>query len=391
MPTRRSFLWGAGSLTLAALNSGCNAAQPSLRISLLQNSIPPQLINQFRQQIAQRENIVFRPEPTLEDLLKRLQQWHQQGSNPIANSPWQLPLLRSKPPSVDDLVTLGDAWLATAIQEKLLQPIALKQLSGWQNLPPSWQEIGQRDMTGKPSLTGQIWGAPYRWGTTLIAYRQDKFKTLGWQPQDWADLWKPELRDRISLIDQPREVIGLTLKKLGYSYNTTNLEDISQLNTQLKLLHQQVKFYSSDYYLQPLVLGDTWLAVGWSNEILPLLANNPNIKAVIPRSGTALWADLWVKPASTRSNPSSLVEQWIDFCWQPQSAQAISLFTKGISPVILTQPSEKVPQVIRENPLLFVAPEILDKSEFILPLTPESSKKYQDLWLEIRQSSLSPN
>jgi putative spermidine/putrescine transport system substrate-binding protein len=384
MLTRRSFLLSSGTL-LAALNSGCNATTSSLRVSLLQGSIPPQLIQQFRQKIGQSKNIVIRPEAQLKDILALLQKWQKQAAKPADSSLWQNPFTNSRKSPVDDLVTLGDAWLEIAISEKLIQPLSLKQLSNWKNLPPSWQEIVQRDTTGKLSLSGQIWGAPYRWGTTMIAYRKDKFKSLGWQPKDWSDLWRPELKGRISMIDQPREIIGLTLKKLGYSYNTTNLADIPQLSSELKTLQQQVKFYSSNHYLQPLILGDTWLAVGWSSDILASLANNPNLKAIVPPSGTSLWADLWVKPAMESRDDSSVVEQWINFCWQPESAYLISLFTKGISPVVLTQPSEKLPKGLQEN--LLVNKEIQEKSEFILPLAPEIQQKYLDLWKEMRQSS----
>jgi putative spermidine/putrescine transport system substrate-binding protein len=221
----------------------------------------------------------------------------------------------------------------------------------------------------------------------MIVYRQDKFRPLGWEPTDWSDLWRSELKQRLSLIDQPREIIGLTLKSLGASYNTPDLDKIPQLRSQLKQLQQQVKFYSSTHYLQPLILGDTWVAVGWSSDILSILSNQPNLKAAIPSSGTSLWADLWVKPAAANPDDSSIADRWIDFCWQSSSASLISVFSRGISPVILTQPSEKLLKESPNNPLLGMKPEILGKSEFILPLTEESQNKYLDLWKEIRQAS----
>lgn len=65
------------------------------------------------------------------------------------------------------------------------------------------------------------------------------------QLQDWADLWRPELAGRISMVDSPREVVGAVLKYMGASYNTKdiNLEvnggrDAVKLN--LALLAKQV-------------------------------------------------------------------------------------------------------------------------------------------------------
>lgn len=148
-------------------------------------------------------------------------------------------------------------------------------------------------------------------------------------------------------------------------------------------LNKQTKIYSSNYYLQPLILGDIWLAVGWSNEIIPLLSRRRDLKAIVPQSGTALWADVWVKPTSD-VKLSNLAQEWINFCWQPTAVQQISLYTDAVSPLILDQNSEKLPKPILNNPLLFIEPTILNKSEFIKPLPPSSQAQYEQLWKEAR-------
>ncbi len=99
--------------------------------------------------------------------------------------------------------------------------------------------------------------SPYRWGSTVIVYNRNKFQELGWMPKDWSDLWREEVRSRISLLNQPREVIGLVLKKLGKSYNTENLDQVPGLEKELRTLNQQVKFYSSNTYLEPLIIEST--------------------------------------------------------------------------------------------------------------------------------------
>ena len=280
------------------------------------------------------------------------------------------------------MVTLGDAWLEKAIRGKLLQPLDRKRLASWQQLPERWQQLVRRNDGGELDANGAIWGAPYRWGTVLIAYRRDKFKELGWTPSDWGDLWREDLRERLSVIDQPREIIGLTLKKLGYSYNTSDLRRIPGLKAALFSLAKQIKFYSSQHYLQPLVLGDTWLAVGWSGDILPLVTRNPKIAAVVPQSGTSMWTDLWVKPAGGQETP--LGDRWIDFCWQVQVAKQISVFADAASPILLNLPTAEIPENIRDNPLLFVKPEIVANSDFLLPLPAAALQQYYDLWRQMR-------
>jgi len=383
---RRSFILGSGTLALSQLLAGCSGQdQAKLRVQLLKGSIPAQVVNKFRSTLNQRADLKFAPVEQLKDLFTQLQSWSKQDEKADDKQlQLPLPLIRSKQISQPDLVTLGDYWLAQAIEQKLIQPLDPTNLQQWLTLPSRWQELVRRNNQGQLDAQGKVWAAPYRWGNTVIAYNRDKFKSLGWTPSDWSDLWRPELRDRISLLDQPREVIGLTLKKLGQSYNTKNLNKVPELEQQLRALHQQVKFYSSDTYLQPLILGDTWLAVGWSTDVLSVMQRYQQIAAVIPKPGTALWADLWVRPSGIASS-TSLGEQWIDFCWQPQIAQQISLQTKATSPIPMTLKPGDIQEQLRS--LLLSDIQVFQHSEFLLPLSKATMQQYQSLWQKIRINS----
>jgi len=390
---RRSFLMGASALALGQLASGCgNRQSTALNVGLLQNSIPVQLLAEFRRTLESPVRLKFDPQAQLKDIYQNLRVWKRQSDNPESSPGFSLPLINRKPPAIANLVTLGDYWLESAIGEQLIQPLELVELSGWEQLPPRWQAIVRRNRQGQLDESGLIWGAPYRWGTVVIAYRRDKFEELGWTPTDWSDLWNPELRDRISLLDSPREVIGLTLKKLGSSYNTKDLSQVPNLKTELLDLHKQVKLYSSNHYLEPLVLGDTWLAVGWSTDILSLRGRDRQIQAVVPRSGTSLWADLWVQPAVQKTaaeSPdsetfTSLTQQWIDFCWRQQSAIDISLLSHAASPILVTLNPATLPDSLRKSSVLLPEPSILEASEFLYPLPQEAIEQYLELWQEIR-------
>lgn len=386
MVNRRSFLLGSSGIALSSLLSACNNAF-DLSIAVLQNSLPIQLIASIKQERELLGIVRLNPQLTLEKLYdslliqqgKKTNKINQHQKKNDFNLSQQSNHKSNSPPH--DLITLGNYWLTSAIENQLIDSLKLTKLKNWQKLPPIFQQLVTRNNQGRLDNQGEIWGAPYRWGYTMIAYREDKLKPLGWQPQDWKDLWQPEINNRLSLVNNPREVIGLVLKKLGYSYNTTNLQKIVNLLPELQRLHQQVKFYDSRNYLQPLILGDTWLAVGWSTDIIPVMERFSNIKAVIPASGTSLWADIWVKPRSlsgTTPSPSVLekIYNWIDFCWQPKSARQISLFTSGISPMETSFSTNN-----RQIPL--ISAEVLAKSEFIEPLEDEFWTQYREIWSNI--------
>jgi putative spermidine/putrescine transport system substrate-binding protein len=393
---RRSFLITASSLTLMQLLAGCNRTSNALvQVRLLENSVPLELLREFQRRVESAQRVNVSASGQLTELFELLQTWQQVDPvDPGATSSEQ-------PQQVADLVTLGDFWLAAAIQQGLIQPLSLDEIPGWETLAEQelWQTLVQRDRQGQPSGNGELWAAPYRWGTLMIAYRRDRFEEHGIPaPTDWRDLWQPALERRISLPDHPRAVIGLILKHLGESANTADLSTVPTLTAELEALHRQARFYSSDAYLQPLILGDTWAAVGWSTEILPLAERNRQITAVVPAAGTILTADLWVRPAvesEVQSAPgttpsglpdrTNLLNEWIGFFWQPGIAKQLSLLSFAASPVLVGTDRTQLPAALTNTPLL-PADEILAASEFLLPLDEAAIAQYQAEWVQLRHS-----
>lgn len=367
---RREFLTGTAILTLSQLMAGCQT-KSGLKVLPLTKSVPAQLLSAFSNQIKSATVLEFTPKSQLAELFKVLQVWQQEKVKKDAD-----------PERIADLVMLGDYWLGKAIEQKLIQPLDPTKLKSWSNLGARWQNLVTRNDQGKIDKNGKIWAAPYRWGSTVIIYRVDKFKELGWVPSDWSDLWREELRGRISLPDQAREVIGLTLKKLGHSYNTAEIDKIANLKSELNRLNSLVKFYSSQTYLQPLITGDTWLAVGWSSDIALTQQSESPIASIIPRSGTALFADLWVEPAGKNTN--KYTPQWIDFCWQPEVAKTVSLISQIASPIFTEMNPQELPLDLQQNSLIMTDKNLWNQSEFITPLSAEVTEKYRQIWQEMR-------
>lgn len=362
---------------LAQFLSGCNGDRSSLSIWPLSDTVPSAIATQFRRQLERSTPLQFSPQENLADLFEQLAAWQQPPSKGDDGS--FLPFLSQKPPSVADLAMLGDFWLPEAVDRQLLQAIDADLLSPLSNDPIDWNKLLRRD--------DRLWGAPYRWGPLVIAYRTDKFATLGWTPSDWGDLWKPELRRRISFPDSARVTIGTALKRLGASYNSENLDAVPELEDTLRQLQSQVKLYSSDAYLPPLLLGDTWAAVGWSADVLSLPQYGKTIGAIVPRSGTALWADLWVRPAQATTE-SELWRKWVQFCWQPEIAARLSVLTGGASPVLAGGEGDDRPAGLQNRPVLYPDRQVLRRSEFLLPLSDTAIAQYLDLWVAMRSDRI---
>ncbi|MGB3639003.1 MAG: extracellular solute-binding protein [Rivularia sp. (in: cyanobacteria)] len=386
---RRSFLFGTSTLFVSQLLVGCNAnIQPQLTVQVLKGSIPGRILkgfeNQLEKNLSQKVQLKFSPVVQLRELFKQLKTLKKNQTAGNKSEGFDITRLFGKSQLHKiDLATLGDFWLEDAIKDELIQPLSREKLENWSKLSPKWQELVTRNNQGLVEKQGKIWAAPYRWGSTVIIYRRDKLEKFDWELQDWSDLWREELKGRISLLNQPREVVGLTLKKLGKSYNTENLNEVASLKEELQKLNEQVKFYNSTSYIEPLILGDTWLAVGWSNDIISLLSRYPQLSIIVPNSGTALWADLWVQPKG--NDKEDLSSKWIDYCWETKIAKQIALLTKANSPIsidITKITASEVPEPLQN--LLLVNPEIFNKSEFLIPLSKTTNEQYNSFFEKMK-------
>jgi putative spermidine/putrescine transport system substrate-binding protein len=249
-------------------------------------------------------------------------------------------------------------------------------------LPAPWSQVGIRQ--------GQIWAVPWSWGVAAIAYDRRKVST---PITDWSDLWRPDLRGKLTLPDHPRDTIGLVLKSLGQSYNASAIEPSPALRKALARLNEQALFYTSSDYLQVLEIGDSWVAVGWTSDLYQLQELNANVEIVIPKSGTALWWDAWVLPrhrnptlesGESSSEWKALTAQWFDLLLDPETAETVVSLSH--TPLVVPTPAEHLPRQIRDRALFNAA--VLDRSEVLNPLPEPEAIAYLDLWRRMRTETL---
>lgn len=369
--SRRELLAGGLALSMSTL-TGCGTAATAPAIWSLKQSMPGSVLSQFRQEREMAIDIEL-----LEDrqqLFRRLETL----VDPPARSPWNPLNWVNQPRSRPVLSLLGADWLLRARAQDLIVPFTESEIEPfWSRLPGRWR-VAARDREG------QIWGIPWRWGLTAIAYNRHLIP----EPlRDWSDLWRPELRGKLTLLDHPREVIGLTLKRLGRSYNAPLSEADPELERNLADLHEQVLLYTSEHYLQMLRTEDAWVAVGWSEDLFPLQSNFPNIEVVIPASGTAVWWDLWVKPQpadSLVSDRSSVVSAWLDWVLDPDLTQRIVNVSR-IASVIPTA-TEPLSRHLKSRPDF--ARTIWERAEIWNSLSLQQASRYLSLWQQMRSGRL---
>lgn len=266
----------------------------------------------------------------------------------------------------------SDYKVVEMIEKKLLSPLDHSRINGIENLMPEFQNSAY-DPGNRHSM-------PISWGTTGLVYNT---KALNSALQDWDDLWRlqTQLNRKMTLLADVREVMGATLKSLGFSYNSTNPAEIKQAYQKLVQLKPAVTTFTTDAWRDRLLAGDLILAMAYSADAVRLIQENPdaNLRYVIPNSGTSLWSDTMVIPV-TSPNPDAAYE-WINFMLQPSIAVDVTrrLFFATPNQAAFDQ----LPSPLRNNESLFPREEVIQACERIIPLEPKIMELYDQYWTKL--------
>ncbi|MFK8182857.1 MAG: extracellular solute-binding protein [Phormidesmis sp.] len=395
MVNRRTFIFGTAGIALTSLLASCSQAiKGALKVTVLQGSIPAEVLQRYQKQ--SETPVSFQLAEQIKTIFQQLQRWQQppesEGFSWGRLLPWQQ---TEKTPTPNNLVSLGDYWLAGAIAKNLIAPLELPEES-LEKLPLPWQQFVTRDAEGQLTTgqlaTGQpaqslLWAAPYQVQTLVIVYRQSFFPDAS--PENppftsWRDLLQPQLRQQLALPDHPRLVIGLLQKMQDGSFNlpidtvTTTKKLEQQLAAPFNELNKQVKTYDATHSLKALVNKDVKAVVAWSGEVVSALRRYQDLRVTVPAEGSLLSADLWVRPQGAEMTEAA--KQWVDFCWQSGPATQMSISGRGISPVFLKTDAD-VPELLNDSLLPLAA---IRNSEPLLPIPEKLQAAYWELWQTLR-------
>jgi len=163
------------------------------------------------------------------------------------------------------------------------------------------------------------YSVPYMWGTVGIIYN----KTMVSDPVDsWNILWNEKYKKQVFMLDSQRDSIGITLKKLGYSLNTKNQDELEKAKQEL--IRQKelgiVQSYVGDEVKDKMIMGEAAFAVVWSGDAVFMKRENPDLEYVIPKEGSNLWVDSMVVLSTTKHQKEA--EMFINFMCETDIAFA---------------------------------------------------------------------
>ncbi|MGL6261782.1 extracellular solute-binding protein [Vibrio sp. WXL210] len=211
-----------------------------------------------------------------------------------------------------DLVVPSTYFVSKMRDEGMLQKIDKSQLSNFANLDPNY--------LNKPYDPNNDYSIPHVVAITGLAVNTDMYDPEDFQ--SWADLWKPELEGQLMLMDDTREVFHIALRKLGYSGNSIDDEQIDQAYAELQQLMPNVLLFNSDNPGAPYMSGEVGLGMLWNGSAAAAQNEGLPIELVYPKEGGIGWVDNFAISSGARNVEAA--HKMIDFLLRPDIAEQIT-------------------------------------------------------------------
>ena len=271
-----------------------------------------------------------------------------------------------------DVVIPSDYMINRLINEDMLEKINYENIPNYENIMEEYKNL-DFDPTNEYSV-------PYTWGTVVLIYNT-KYVT---KPVDsWDILWDEEYKGKIVMFHNSRDAFGISLKRLGYSLNTTDTDELEKAAEELKKQKEVLQGYYMDEIFNKMGSEEAYIAPYYAGDALTMIDDNPNLAAVYPKEGTNRFVDSMCIPKGAKNKENA--EAFINFLCEAEIAAANSEYIGYSTPNQAAY--DLLDDEIRENEITYPDAEILEDTEMFLNLPEDINKKIDDLWTEIRGSS----
>jgi len=239
------------------------------------------------------------------------------------------------------------------------------------------------------------YSVPYMWGTVGILYNVNMMpEDFDPETTSWSILWDTRFMHNVIMMDSIRDSMGVTLKYLGYSANSTSVPEL--FHARDKLIEQKklgvVKAYQVDETKDKMAAGEAAMAVMWSGDAMYAIDNatdDVELDYFVPVEGSNVWCDSAVIPVTAKNKANA--EKFIDFLCRPDIAALNWNYIWYSSPnkgaiELIEDPEGDYAYEYTDDLTLSPSEEIMNKCEFFRDIPEDYLGVYEALWMDLKNT-----
>lgn len=199
------------------------------------------------------------------------------------------------------------------------------------------------------------------------------------------DFLRPDLHGKVGVLSEMRDTMGMIMAGLGTDpagdWGDAEFDAaLAWLDDALK--SGQIANVKGNSYTQDLQTGTTLAAMAWTGDVATLNAENGDQWVLeVPESGGMITADSFTVPNGTSAENKAMVEEMIDYYYDPAVAAQVADYVWFVTPVKGAQEEmEKINPENVDNPLIFPDDAMQSRLHNFRTLTAEEDNTYSTLF-----------
>jgi spermidine/putrescine transport system substrate-binding protein len=247
------------TIALSALLFSCGSGKPKLFIYNWTYYMPDEVLRDFERQF--NVEIVYDVYPSNEDMFTKL---------------------KSGASGYDIVVPSGD-YVSIMIKENMLQPMDLSKIPNFKNIDTA---VLQRIAFDK----GNRFCVPYMMGGSGIAVNKTHVKEYD---KSWNIFSRTDLKNRMTMLDDMREVLGGALRTLGYSVNSTSPEELEKAKQVVLGWKANLCKFDAEAFAKGFAAGEFWVVQGYAENVMREYDSTKlsEVDFFIPKEGGSAYID----------------------------------------------------------------------------------------------------
>jgi len=210
-----------------------------------------------------------------------------------------------------DIVFPSKDFVPIMIRQDMLERIDKSKIPNLKNIDPDLLKIANYD----PNMEYSV---PYFYGAAGVIVNTARVPDF---EKSWSIFARQDLRGRMTMLDDMREVYGGALAYLGYSVNTVDPAQIaSAVNIINNLWKPNLVKFDSEAFAKGYANGDFWVVHAFPEAVFEEIENNPQLLRdtvfFIPRDGGPSYIDSMCILKEARN--IELAHKFIDFIHRPE-------------------------------------------------------------------------
>ena len=267
-----------------------------------------------------------------------------------------------------DLVIADDYILELAIQEGLAQELDKGKISTYDNLNPVFMsQFYDPD---------NAYTVPYGAGIPLIVYDPGltDVKITGYE-----DLWNPELKDNVALTANYRVIDGITLKTMGESFNTEDLDVIRAAGEKLLTLAPNIRVINDNNTQDYLISGEVAAAFLYTSQVSAALQARPDLEVVYPKEGLGFGIMAGFIPSQAPNADAAYA--FLDYINDPENAAKCFEY---IGYYCTNKAAEEY--ISEDMKKMIVLPEDAAEGEIVQNISQEAEDLHAEIWNQFKNA-----